>query len=119
MLLKVSEELVGCQMVVWVESWQDKGTETVPVITEISTLVCSLAKGEVDKETLWFAEALEEEGINKKVKEKSNRDLNKKLWKSSCSLAHLMHCRKHTGQGMLQAVLWRCPYALQELFFPI
>lgn len=52
MLLKVSEELVGCQMVVWVESWQDKGTETVPVIAEISTLVCSLAKGEVDKETL-------------------------------------------------------------------
>lgn len=81
-----AQELIGCQMVLWGESWLDKGTETVPAASP--TLVCSPAKA-VHKEILLFAEALEEEGINIKVKEKSKQDLNKKLWKGGCSFAAL------------------------------
>lgn len=62
------------------------------------TLVCSLAEV-VRREILLFAEALEEEGVNIKVKEK---DLNKKLWKGGCSF---LHCRKDTGQRMVQTIL--------------
>lgn len=63
-----------------------------------------------------FAEALEEEGINTKMREKSNQDLNKKLWESGCSF---LHCRKDTGQRMQQTILCQCSHALQELFFII
>lgn len=46
-----------------------------------------------------IVDALEEEGVNTKTKEKSNQDLSKKLWKGGSSF---LHCRKDRDQRMLQ-----------------
>lgn len=49
-----------------------------------------------------IVEALEEEGVNTKTKEKSNQNLSKKLWKGGSSF---LHCRKDRDQRMLQTSL--------------
>ncbi|KAJ7422672.1 hypothetical protein WISP_36887 [Willisornis vidua] len=97
------------------ESWLDKGTETVPAATGISYLVYSLSKVEVDKEILLLDEALKKEGVNTKVKEKSNQDLNQKLWKSggSCDVPQKEH-RARSNEEPIKEIIYPFPRHIHE-----